>query len=454
MSMRRTMQAAICVIVVWVTMFELGGWAVYKGEAAVEATAVELTAAAPAAPITITHTEKQPLLAKPAAYESADDVEIEQAVGKQEPDVQTKQAAIASEPVVPAPTKPSGKTVYLTFDDGPSQHTEQVLDILQAEGIKATFFMLGEQVEQQPDIARRVLAEGHAIGNHSYNHKYEKLYGSFAVFAEQVMKADDAIFAATGVRTPLFRAPGGTYSNFDQGYFDAMAAAGYIVHDWNVDSGDSKRRGVPSSEIIATVKGSKLADSLNVLLHDGGGHEESVKALPAIIAYYKEKGYSFAPITTAVTPIHFSLAKKLKWSRPAVKESEKAALVLYAEQLSRDRMTLPQPVHAEPNLILHRGEEQLVLSPEEYSLSKGSIKVSLAKLTEWIGGTAELDPDSGVVEAYYNGERIYWLTDFALGGAKGRDEAAIVPVRSTLQKFGLAIESYVYNAERREIWVR
>lgn len=450
MSMRRTMQAAICVIVVWFTMVELGGWAVYKGEAAVEATATEPPAFAPASPIS--HAKKQPLLAKPAAYESADKVEVERAAVKKESAAQTERAA--SEPVIPAEPKPSGKTVYLTFDDGPSKHTEQVLDILKAEGIKATFFVLGEQVEQHPDIARRVLEEGHAIGNHSYNHKYEKLYGSFAIFAEQVMKADDAIFGATGVRTPLFRAPGGTYSNFDQGYFDAMAEAGYIVHDWNVDSGDSKRRGVPASEIIATVKGSKLADSLNVLLHDGGGHEESVKALPAIISYYKEKGYSFAPMTTEVTPIHFTLAKKMKWSRPAVKENEKAVLVQYAEQIGRERMPLPQPVSTEPNLVLHKGEEQLVLTPEEYDLSGGSIKVSLMKLAEWIGGSAELDPDSGVIEAYYNGEQIYWLSDYAHGGVKGNAEAAIVPVRSTLKKFGFAISDYVYNAEQREIWVK
>src|SRR4029453_11475706 len=132
---------------------------------------------------------------------------------------------------------------------------------LKKEGISATFFMLGEHVLQQPKIVKRIIEEGHAIGNHSFNHKYERLYGSFSEFAEQVMKTDEAIYRTAGVRTTLFRAPGGTYTNFDQSYFDAMAAAGYQVHDWNVDSGDSKRIGVPASEILSTIKSSKLGST-------------------------------------------------------------------------------------------------------------------------------------------------------------------------------------------------
>lgn len=222
------------------------------------------------------------------------------------------------------------KVVYLTFDDGPSKYTAEVLDVLKREGITATFFVLGSGVEKYPDVVKRIAEEGHSLGNHTYDHKYDVLYGSFDSFAAQIIATEEAIFNASGIRTSLVRAPGGTYLNFDQGYFDSLAAAGYMVHDWNVDSGDSKRRGVPADEIVTTIKGSKLHDKLNVLLHDGSGHGESLKALPEIIAYYKNLGYSFLPLTEQDKPMQFKLASKPKWSRGAVTEAQTERLVEYA----------------------------------------------------------------------------------------------------------------------------
>lgn len=341
-------------------------------------------------------------------------------------------------------SKTAEKIVYLTFDDGPSKNTIQVLDLLKKEGIKATFFVLGEQVERNPEIAKRIVDEGHAIGNHSYNHVYKQLYGSFTEFADQIMKTDDAIFKATKVRTTLVRAPGGTYTNFDQGYFDALAAAGYRVHDWNVDSGDSKRSGVPAAEIIATMKGSKLSDTLNVLLHDGSGHEESVKALPAIIDYYKSKGYSFALLDEKVEPIQFKTANKLKWNRPAVTEKQKAALVRYSESIDRS-------ARRQPGLVLHRGERRLELGTEEYSLVKGTIYVPLPKLVEWLGGSVELDKKKGSAVIALNGKRRVWVIDG--DGAEQPGRELEVPIRATLAEFEIGISSYKFSGTSREIWI-
>ncbi|MFD1954900.1 polysaccharide deacetylase family protein [Paenibacillus thailandensis] len=117
------------------------------------------------------------------------------------------------------PVEQPERTVYLTFDDGPGKHTPEVLDVLQAAGVKGTFFMLGKYVELHPDIVRRIVKEGHGVGNHTYDHVYDKLYGGFDAFAEQVLATEDAIYAAAGVRTELVRAPGGTFGNFDEGYF-------------------------------------------------------------------------------------------------------------------------------------------------------------------------------------------------------------------------------------------
>lgn len=222
--------------------------------------------------------------------------------------------------------KPAGRTVYLTFDDGPSKLTPEVLDILKKEGIKATFFVLGEQVNEHPELLKRIVEEGHTVGNHTYDHEYKELYSSFGEFATQIVKTEVAMQTAAGIRTRLVRAPGGTFGNFDQSYFEAMKQAGYTMFDWNVDSGDSVRVGVPATEIMKNIRGSKLSDETIVLLHDSSIHGESVKALPEIIRYYKEQGYTFAPLTDKVKPVTFRLADKLKWSRPKATSAEETAV--------------------------------------------------------------------------------------------------------------------------------
>lgn len=357
----------------------------------------------------------------------------------------------SSEPeAVPVPN--TGKVLYLTFDDGPSRFTPEVLDILKQEGVKATFFVLGEHVEQYPDIAKRIIDEGHAIGNHTYNHAYEKLYGDFGDFADQIMRTDDAIYEATGVRTTLVRAPGGTYANFDKGYLDALEAAGYRVHDWNVDSGDSKRRGVPAAEIINNIKESRIADTLNVLLHDGVGHEESVKALPQIIRYYKELGYSFEVLSDEVEPMRFQLADRTKWSRGPVLEKDREMLVSFGLELDASgerRISL----NREPALIVHRGEETFVLEADQYELVDGSIHVPLLTLTEWMGGEAELDEESGVIEAYLMGKRVFWMTDTWPPKEEKESLMLEVPLRATLGEFGVNISDYVFTSDHREVWI-
>ncbi|WJH36771.1 polysaccharide deacetylase [Paenibacillus sp. CC-CFT747] len=209
---------------------------------------------------------------------------------------------------------PEERTVYLTFDDGPSRLTPQVLDILKEQGVQATFFQLGQSAQAYPQYVRRVLAEGHAIGNHSYDHVYNKLYGDFASFWGQIRRTEDALYDIAGIRPRLVRAPGGTATNFDAFYYYYLDQAGYRVTDWNTDSQDASRAGVPADEIIRAVKNTPLKQEMNVLMHDGTGHEQTVKALPAIIAYFKEHGYRFAALSQEVKPVQFGIAK-LKWTR-------------------------------------------------------------------------------------------------------------------------------------------
>ncbi len=167
--------------------------------------------------------------------------------------------------------------------------TSEVLDILHRERVKATFFVQGERAGQEPGLIRRALREGHAIGNHCYDHAYTRLYSSFQTFWNEVQRTEQIVYGISGIRPQLVRAPGGTYSHFDQHYYRYMKEAGYIVYDWHIDSGDSKGNHVPAGQIVQTVATQPLKHELVVLLHDGPGHKETVKALPEIISFYKKR---------------------------------------------------------------------------------------------------------------------------------------------------------------------
>lgn len=275
------------------------------------------------------------------------------------------------------------KRVYLTFDDGPSANTAEVLNILRREGIKATFFVLGEQAESRPELVARMNAEGHAIGNHTYNHDYSELYGQFSAFWSQIKRTEDIIHGIAGYRTRLVRAPGGTYGHFDSNYFGLMQQAGYLVTDWNVDSGDSKRRGVPAKDIIqASIAAPGSADVV-LLLHDGAGHQESVKALPQIIRHYRNAGYTFAALDPSLPPVQFRVSSKL--GKYAGRTAPGAAWVAAHVAPNAALFAPGQP------LRLEVGRQEAKLDAGEYRIIQGRISVPLRTVTERLGGTAVWD---------------------------------------------------------------
>lgn len=247
------------------------------------------------------------------------------------------------------PVKQSDKIAYLTFDDGPdNQHTKDVLNVLQQENVKGTFFVLGKRVEHHPELVKRIVEEGHALGNHSYNHNYSELYSNFSKFWHQIKQTGAVIKKTIGYEPVLVRAPGGTFMNFDKQYFDLMNQGGYFVHDWHVDSGDSRRHNIPAKEIIKNVKASSLLPSMVVLMHDGAGHRETAKALPEIIHYYKAKGYSFEVLSPDVKPFQFKIATKKRWSRTPISPAWIAANVKPVQAANSKDSQLEQGLHRQP----------------------------------------------------------------------------------------------------------
>ena len=198
------------------------------------------------------------------------------------------------------------KVAYLTFDDGPDDvNTPAILDVLKAKGVHATFYVLGGMVEKNPEVLKRIFAEGHAIGNHSYDHDYDRLYASKECFVEEMEQTDEAIFKVIGMRPFIIRAPGGTVGMFTADFYEHLNLLGYVEHDWNVLTEDATPEH-PSAErqicYIDRRTAGHLKDNMAlILMHCNGGKEETVRALPGIIDNLRAKGYRFG-VVTPITP--------------------------------------------------------------------------------------------------------------------------------------------------------
>ncbi len=203
-------------------------------------------------------------------------------------------------------------TIYLTFDDGPSNNTSKILDILKREDIKATFFLVNFNSSYNPAV-KRIYDEGHSIGIHSYTHNYKLIYSSVSAYFDDLNKMNDKIKTITGSDTKLLRFPGGssnTISSFNKGIMTTLVKevtnAGYHYFDWNVDSSDawSARN---SNDVYNNVINNLKNGTNIVLMHDLSSNEKTVNALEKIIKDAKEKGYTFANITMNTKEIHHGI---------------------------------------------------------------------------------------------------------------------------------------------------
>ena len=198
------------------------------------------------------------------------------------------------------------KVIYLTFDDGPdSENTPLVLSILKENDVKATFFVVGTEVSKHPEIVKQIFTAGHAIGNHTFNHVYRDLYQSATNYIEQLQHNDEIIKSIINVRPRISRAPGGTAGHFTSEYWKTLKIQGYIEVGWNISSGDAssaKADTILQNIMNQTNKNTYLWSHAILLMHDGKGHSETVKALPAIIKFYKEQGFEFRVINATTPP--------------------------------------------------------------------------------------------------------------------------------------------------------
>ncbi len=200
-------------------------------------------------------------------------------------------------------------TVYLTFDDGPSENTYSILSYLDQYNIKATFFVVPNRTEGCYEKLRAIAQAGHTIGVHSASHVYNEIYSSVEAYLEDFHEAWDIIYDATGIKTELFRFPGGSVNDFNTATRDhiiqEMTRRGFRYFDWNVDSNDAG--GANWTDMYNSIP-EDIAENYRsfVLMHDSASTPNTVLVLGDVLQVLVNEGYKFDKINNDTLPVQFT----------------------------------------------------------------------------------------------------------------------------------------------------
>lgn len=208
-------------------------------------------------------------------------------------------SSFAVNPGIPAGslTPTDEKVVYLTLDDGPSQNTQSVLDILDRYKVKATFFVTGAMPEHRHMI-KEAYDKGHTIALHTYSHDYPSVYSSVDAYFADLDAIGNLVKEEIGYVPCFIRFPGGSSNTISASYTHGIMSAlvqevqarGYQYYDWNVSSGDGAVR---SADQLVAQATTGVENNIVLLSHDSAAKQTTVEALPRIIEYYQNLGYVF-----------------------------------------------------------------------------------------------------------------------------------------------------------------
>ncbi len=217
---------------------------------------------------------------------------------KHTPDYTEMFPDLYTEYLVPMTPSKEKKVAYLTFDDGPSKNTFEVLDILKEHDIKATFFIVGSAINDEgEDSLKRMMYEGHVIGIHTYSHMCNKIYCSIERFLDDFNTVYQQIYDITGERVNIFRFPWGSNNKYNtkikDALIDEMERRGFSCYDWNVSADDSIGNPTSSSILRNIKKDLKRQNNPIILMHDSKINDLTVEMLPDIIKMISDMGYEF-----------------------------------------------------------------------------------------------------------------------------------------------------------------
>ncbi|WP_200416469.1 polysaccharide deacetylase family protein [Virgibacillus salexigens] len=198
-----------------------------------------------------------------------------------------------------------GKVVYLTFDDGPSSATDDILETLKKHDAKATFFMLSPHMKERPNVVKQVVKEGHGVGIHGVTHDVNRFYLSKQTALSEMNEAQKALESITGIHSVLIRTPYGSVPYLTKPFREALNAQGYELWDWNIDSNDwDLPEGEYVENLIEQIQSLEGNDATPVvLLHD---QSKTAKYLPELLSYLTKQGFLMKKIDASVEPVQFN----------------------------------------------------------------------------------------------------------------------------------------------------
>jgi peptidoglycan/xylan/chitin deacetylase (PgdA/CDA1 family) len=209
------------------------------------------------------------------------------------------------------------KKIYLTFDDGPSVYTDDILDILKEYDVKATFFVVGKTDDYSKRMYQRIVEEGHTLGMHSYSHVYSKIYNSVEDFEKDFTKLSKLLYDTTGYKPTIFRFPGGSDNMVNkhgmEDFIRFLNKNDIVYYDWNVLNGDATGTEYTKDQLIDNVlNGVNAWENSIVLMHDSQTKRATVDSLPGLLTLLESEGAKMLPIDKEVTPVQMIKADTIK----------------------------------------------------------------------------------------------------------------------------------------------
>ena len=198
--------------------------------------------------------------------------------------------------------KTPGKIAYITIDDGPSKYTSQILDILDSNNVKGTFFMLNNNMILHKEEINRMIKEGHGVGFHGVSHDIKELYKTETSSLEEFETCNETLYEISGKTSKLIRLPYGSKPYTPQENYYSLIKNDYLIWDWTLDTQDWKSS---TDQIVSNILYyGREREEIVILMHE---KEQTVKALNDTIKILKERGYTILPITENISPKNFWL---------------------------------------------------------------------------------------------------------------------------------------------------
>lgn len=202
------------------------------------------------------------------------------------------------------------KIVYITFDDGPSKYTNDILRILNDNGATASFFLLKGNITRYPEMVKKINRFGHAIGCHGVSHRLDEFYASASTPLQEMKSCKQSLIQVDQINSNLIRVPFGSYPHLTEDQKALLDHSGFILWDWNIDSNDwqAENAGYVIDKVYSQISNieQNTTSVPTILLHET---EITVQALPKIINHLVGKGYAFKKISEETPPIAFNRYK-------------------------------------------------------------------------------------------------------------------------------------------------